>query len=199
MQTPLAVVQAKLELLLQDSNLNDDQVQSIMQASSALNRLSKLNKSLLLLVKIENNQYEANETISLTHITEKFIDLFDEVIKDKRVTIETHFREDFLLEIHPLLADSLVSNLIGNAVKYNYEGGKIIINVAKDRYTISNTSQLPPINEHQLYKRFNRVNNSTEDSTGLGLAIVKKIADTNHLVINYYAENGMHRFSVGKK
>lgn len=198
MQTPLAVVQSKLELLLQDSNLSDEQVQSIMQASTALNRLSKLNQSLLLLAKIENNQYETNETISLTDITRKYLKLFQEVIKDKQLKVDTYFTHEFLLQLHPLLADSLASNLIGNAVKYNYTGGNIIITIDKNKYQISNTSDLPPIDPRQIFKRFNKTKNRDGSSNGLGLAIVKKICDTHNLLITYHADNGIHHFNIEK-
>lgn len=199
MQTPLAVVQSKLELLLQDSNLKDEQVESIMQASTALNRLSKLNQSLLLLAKIENNQYETSEIISLTDITKKYLQLFNEVIKDRRVKVEIHFNEEFFIRLHPLLADSLVSNLIGNAVKYNYEEGNIIITIDKNSYQIRNTSQLPPIDPGLLFKRFNNSKNRIDSSNGLGLAIVKKIADTHNLSITYHAENRFHHFNIVRK
>ncbi len=199
MQTPLAVVQSKMELLLQDTNLHDNQVQSIIDASTALNRLSKLNQSLLLLAKIENNQYETTETISLTDITKKYLKLFDELIKDKQVITETHFDEDWKLNLHPLLADSLISNLLGNAVKYNYSGGKIIITINNNEFKISNTSRLPPIDAAWLFRRFNKSKNSPDTSNGLGLAIVKRICDTHHLSITYHAESGIHYFTIEKK
>jgi signal transduction histidine kinase len=199
MQTPLAVVQSKMELLLQDSNLNDNQVESITQSSAALSRLSKLNHSLLLLAKIENHQYETNETISLTDVIKKYLKLFDEIIKDKQVIVETQFDEDLLLNLHPLLADSLVSNLTGNAVKYNYNSGRIMISVNNNKYHISNTSHLHPIDPQQIFKRFNKSKNSTGTSNGLGLAIVKKICDTNNLLITYHAENSIHHFNIQRK
>lgn len=199
MQTPLAVVQSKMELLLQDTNLNDNQVQSIMDASTALSRLSKLNQSLLLLAKIENNQYETNETVDLPDIIKKYLKLFDELIKDKQLITETHFEEELILNLHPLLADSLVSNLLGNAVKYNYPGGKIIITADNNKFQISNTSQLPPIDAGHLFKRFNKTKNATDTSNGLGLAIVKRICDTHNLSITYAEEKGIHQFTVKKK
>ncbi len=196
MQTPLAVVQSKMELLLQDSNLSDNQVQSVMDASTALSRLSKLNQSLLLLAKIENNQYETAETISLTEITKKYLKLFDELIRDKQLTVETGFAEDFVLHLHPLLADSLVSNLVGNAVKYNFTGGSISIKISGSKYQISNTSDLPEIDSKQLFKRFNKSKNPSETSNGLGLAIVKKICDTHNLSVSYSAAYGFHHFII---
>ena len=199
MQTPLAVVQSKMELLLQDPNLTDQQVEAILESSSALSRLSKLNQSLLLLAKIENNQYETAELINLKDVTQKYLKLFDELIKDKHLQINTNFEEDFTLTLHPLLADSLVSNLLGNAVKYNYDGGQIFIEIKDQKYSITNSSSLPSINEKQLFKRFNKTNSKSETSNGLGLAIVKKICDTHNLSINYHSENNLHTFVVRKK
>lgn len=199
MQTPLAVVQSKIELLLQDSNLTNEQVESILQAGTALDRLSKLNQSLLLLAKIENNQYQTNEIISLAAVTKKYLQLFNEVIKDREVKTATNFEDDFLLQLHPLLADSLVSNLVGNAVKYNYKGGNISITINKDEYKISNTSLLPAIQTEQLFKRFNNLKNAADTSNGLGLAIVKKIADTHNLRIKYHSENNIHHFVIDRK
>lgn len=199
MQTPVAVVQSKLELLLQDTNLKDEQVDSIIQASEALTRLSKLNQSLLLLAKIENNQFETNESISLIEVTKKYLKLFDELIKDKQLTVQTNFAEDWSLHLHPLLADTLVSNLLGNAVKYNYNGGRITVSVENNKYEISNTSTLPPIQQDQIFKRFKGSNLNNSNSTGLGLAIVKKISEAHNLDITYHAENGVHLFIIQKK
>lgn len=198
MQTPIAIAQSKLELLLQDSNLNAEQVDSILQAAGALSRLSKLNQGLLLLAKIENNQYKTNEEVSLAEISKKYLSLFSELMKNKQLTVQTHFEEDCILKLHPLLADSLISNLLGNAVKYNYTGGSLQIATTKNNYCIRNTSLFEPIPAARLFKRFNTTKGREETSSGLGLAIVKKIADTNNLYITYKAENGIHEFDVKK-
>jgi len=102
------------------------------------------------------------------------------------------------VQLHPLLADSLITNLLGNAIKYNYTGGSIQISTTKNGYHISNTSLLEPIPPEKLFKRFNTSKDSEETSNGMGLAIVKKIADTHNLAISYYAENGFHHFDIRK-
>lgn len=198
MQTPLAVAQTKLELLLQDTNLTTTQTETIVQATTALNRLSKLNQSLLLLAKIENQQYEATTVINLVEVTQKYLRLFDEIIKEKQIIVETNFNEAFDVKIHPFLADSLISNLIGNAVKYNYQKGKLVIAVNEDEYCISNTSQQNAIEQQTLFKRFGSSNENKNASTGLGLAIVKRIADTHQLSISYEYEDELHRFCLRK-
>ena len=196
MQTPLAIAQSKLELVLQEPNLNDEQVEYILQAGDAIKRLGRLNQSLLLLAKIENHQYDTTTTVNLVDITKKYLQLFEDVIRDKRVTVETYFNAGLHLPLHPALAESLVSNLVGNAVKYNYPGGRIIISVDTNSYSISNTSELPPIEQGQLFRRFKKHGANPDGSNGLGLAIVKKIVDTAGAVIRYSAASSLHTFKI---
>ena len=198
-QTPVAVVLSKLELLLQDTNLKEDQVQSVLQSTNALRQLSKLNESLLLLAKIENNQFETEDAIDLAEITRKYLQLFEEFIKEKDLSIQTNFTAAFIVKLHPMLADSLISNLLGNAIKYNYNGGNITITISTNNYHISNTSFLKPIPAEKLFKRLNTSKENQETSNGLGLALVKRICEVHHLNISYQGEIGMHQFEISKK
>ncbi|MDQ6761543.1 MAG: HAMP domain-containing histidine kinase, partial [Bacteroidota bacterium] len=198
MQTPVAVVQSKLELLLQDDNLNDGQVQSIHQSTTALSRLSKLNEGLILLAKIENHQYETTAEINLNDLTKKYLHLFEEFIKQKQLNIKTAFDGEFKIKLHPVLAGSLITNLLGNAIKYNYDGGMIEVIISENNYHISNTSKQHPIAPKKLFTRLHSSHGESETSNGLGLAIVKKIADVNNLRIAYHAKNGIHSFDIRK-
>ena len=195
MQTPLAVAQTKLELLLQDEGLKEQQIEAIAQASTALSRLTKLNQSLLLLAKIENNQYAAGEPLSLLETTRKYPNLFEEIVQDKNLQLKTDFQHHFPVRIHPFLADSLVSNLLGNAIKYNRPGGEISITITDKEYCISNSSTLPAIDPQQLFKRFH-TGGTGETSTGLGLAIVKRIAENHRLQVQYSKNGEIHRFCL---
>ena len=198
MQTPVAIAQSKLELLLQDNNLKDEQVQSIMDATMALNRLKKLNEGLLLLAKIENNQYSTTQEINLTQVTQKYLQLFNEFTKDKQLNVTTNYEEDFVVKLHPTLADSLITNLLGNAIKYNFTGGSIRIVISATKYLISNTSIVKEIPKDKLFKRMSVSKENKETSNGLGLAIVKKIIEVNNLHITYHALDGWHHFEIVK-
>jgi signal transduction histidine kinase len=198
MQTPLSAAQSKLELLLQNERLHDEDVQLILDATTSLSRLAKLNQGLLLLAKIENYQYKTATTLSLTEVTKKYLRLFSELIQDKQLAVKTNFENEFTIQLHPLLADSLVSNLLGNAIKYNYIGGSVEIAITQNSYRISNTSHSPSIPKEKLFKRFTS-GTSEENSNGLGLAIVKKIADTHGLLVSYHAENSITGFEIRKK
>ena len=194
MQTPVAVVQSKLELLLQESNLSDAQLQSVAEASEVLNRLGKLNQGLLLLSKIENDQYMASEEIDLGAITQKYLVLFGDLIKEKQLVVQTRYSAEMKVRLHPVLADSLISNLLGNAIKYNFSGGYIHIETGTGRYEITNSSRLEPISADKLFTRFYASKNGDESSNGLGLAIVSRIAASGQLHIAYSFDNGEHKF-----
>lgn len=198
MQTPLAVVQSKMELLLQGENLKEEQVENIVQAIDSLSRLSRLNQSLLLLAKIENNQYETTDKVELHAVVKKYRKLFNELISDRNIDFIITSVSEWSLQLHPNLADSLVSNLIGNAVKYNYDGGRVEVWVSDGKMIISNTSELPEINQDQLFRRFHNYQKPDRQSTGLGLAIVKKICDQNGITIQYTYKDGMHHFELRK-
>ena len=122
--------------------------------------------------------------------------MFNEIVDDEQIELKTEFGQSFEVRLHPFLADSLISNLLGNAIKYNYSGGEIIIVVKDGQYCISNTSLQPAIDPRQLFKRFTSASNKKQTSTGLGLAIVKRIADTHGLPVLYDFEAGVHRFCL---
>ncbi|MEO6915283.1 MAG: HAMP domain-containing sensor histidine kinase [Chitinophagaceae bacterium] len=196
MQTPLAVIQSRLEFLLQSSNLSSQQAHSIGEANGALEKLNKLNKSLLLLAKIENNQYEATCYVSFTEVANKYTSLFTDLFQDKQIKIYVDAQSDFSVRIHPYLADSLVSNLLGNAIKYNYPSGRIDITISENHFVIKNTSHRPEIDAGKVFTRFSGSDDREGNSNGLGLAIVKSIGNLNGLNISYSFSEGLHTFRV---
>ncbi len=199
MQTPLAVVQSRLELLMQSASLSDEQAQSINEATESLGRLSKLNKGLLLIAKIENRQYESASALEFSDIINKYLQLFTDLIQDKDISVSIENKGPFLHNIHPFLADSLVSNLLGNAIKYNINGGKLEIKISGNGFSIANTGESPAIPAERLFTRFHSSRTGDESSNGLGLAIVKTIADQNGLAVTYSFLDGLHRFEVRQR
>jgi len=198
MQTPLAIAQNRLELLLQDEALQPSQLQSIAQTHEALQRLSHLNHSMLFMAKIGNKQFVPTGNISIRAVLEKHLRLFEELIRDKGLTVSTDISGDLSLLLHPLLADTLISNLLGNAIKYNYPKGAITIQLNEHLFSICNTSKYPPIPGPQLFQRFKKNASTLENSNGLGLAIVKKITDMNQLKIYYIHKENEHHFIIRK-
>jgi len=155
-----------------------------------------LNKSLLMLSRIENRQFEEKETVSIRAVTEEVVADLEEVIRFKNLNLRLESREDFTLYANRNLVSILVSNLLRNAIRYNVDQGKIGITIGRDEFSISNTSALPPLNPAIIYERFYK-HSSDNSSSGLGLSIVESIIKTYpELRINYAYRDGRHTFTV---
>ncbi len=194
MQTPLAIFQSKLELLMQTKNLSEEQAILMASLSEATNRLSKLNKALLLLSKIENNQFTENETVDVTALTNKLTDIFNKQATTNEILFKTTFLNHLSISFSPTLIDILLSNLISNAIKHNPGRGLIEINISNREWKISNPGP-PLISPDRIFERFQK-GTTSQASTGLGLAIVKKICDTNGVAIQHEYENNWHSFTI---
>jgi len=198
LQTPLAITINKLDLLLENGELNEAQSTEIGETKRSLLRMVNLNKSLLMLSRIENRQFEEKETVSILAVTEEVAAELEEIIRFKDLTLHWDKREDFTLYANRNLIKILVSNLLRNAIRYNTEQGKIGISVDKNELRISNTSMLPPLNPVIIFERFYKYS-SDNASSGLGLSIVESIIKTYPEVrLDYAYRDGQHVFSVSK-
>jgi signal transduction histidine kinase len=194
-QTPLAVIKSKIELLIQSKMLSESDMQIIQSVYNASNKLSSLNKALLLLSKIENNQFKDIEEIQFQTLIEKTITHFEDIISLKNIRVEKNFQSSPIHKMNPLLADILISNLIQNAIRHNIEGGLITIQLSGNSIIISNTSDTSIINTNELFQRF-RKSEASAESIGLGLAIVKEICDKYNIELNYTCKSSIHTIQL---
>lgn len=190
-QTPLAIINTKLELLIQTDNLEEEQMLNIQSVYDAAKRLSKLNQSLILLTKIENNQFVEKEKIDFSETVKKHLTNYNELVEAKKLNLTSSISNNVALNINSALADILISNLITNAIKHNIENGKIKIELLPGNFTISNTGALLQSKPIELFERFKK-DTSASESMGLGLSIVKKICVTENIQINYSANSHYH-------
>lgn len=195
MQTPLAIISSKLELLLQSQKLDEKQMKAITDAYDASNRLSKLNMTLLLLAKIENRQFPESKSIMPTSLIESQLENLEDLIESKGIQIIKQFDENLILQMNPYLAEIMLANLIKNAIRHNIKDGYLIIKIIKDSICISNSGNELKIKKELLFERFHKQSSSPE-SLGLGLAIVQKICEVYDFKIDYYYENNLHNFSI---
>ena len=192
LQTPLAIISSRLESLLGNKELNKH-AETLNSIYTSVRRLSKLNKALILLSKIENNQFASTEQSNLKTIVDEKLDEFSELIALKQLTLEKEITGNFMVAIPPALAEILVSNLLSNSINHNTEGGKIRIEMNSNRMLICNSGTTKIAEPEKLFTRFYKVNPSSQ-SVGLGLAIVKKICDLHHIGIQYTFTNRFHCF-----
>lgn len=195
MQTPLAIMQSKAEMLMQSENLSRSQLQQIKAIYLAGQRLSKLNKTLLLLAKIDNQQYKNKETIDINEAVERQLELFEDFFENKKLKINKKSTLNTKIEVNPLLFDMVLSNLISNAIKHNIEHGNIDILTTDLFISISNSGIPPKLNSTTLFERFKK-ESSSSNSFGLGLAIVKKVCDSYYWKINHSFIENQHNITI---
>lgn len=195
MQTPLAIIQSKSEMLMQSTNLDKGQKQQIKSIYSATQRLSKLNKTLLLLSKIENQQFSDKEELLINDVIEKHLEIFEDFIENKNLTITKNFALDAKIVANPMLFDMVISNFISNAIKHNIQDGNIDIITTEFFFSFSNSGEPINIASKSIFERFKKESKSS-DSFGLGLAIVKKVCDTNNWQINHSFVENQHIMSI---
>ncbi|MEZ4953968.1 MAG: HAMP domain-containing sensor histidine kinase [Saprospiraceae bacterium] len=195
MQTPLAIIQTKLEDTLQSSDLTEEQARHLAVANDAVLRLTRLNRSLLLLSKISNHQFIGEELVSISRLLKTQVNQLADFIKEKKLTLRMDLPEDVLVKAHPTLVETLLFNLLVNAVRHNVEGGTIDVTLTNQSLNISNTGHSLDLPSDQLFERFKK-GAASQESLGLGLAIVKKICEVNKWEIEHSYQNGVHRFAV---
>ena len=194
-QTPLAVIRSKTDLLMQQKKLNKESISLIKSINEATTRLFKLNHGLLLISKIDNHSFHEKKLISLKEIIEKSLDNYKEIMQLKNIKIEKEVLDEALVEMNEVLADVLISNLLSNAVRFNIDNGFIKCHV-DDRFLIFTNSGLPmTIAPELLFMRFQKGSNNPQ-SVGLGLSIVKKIADSYGMQITYTCQNTIHEIKL---
>ncbi|MDA3953944.1 MAG: HAMP domain-containing sensor histidine kinase [Bacteroidales bacterium] len=193
-QNPLAIINSKMELLLQSGDLSENHYKAVVDAYEASNRISRLNKTLILLAKIENRQFPESEEVNIKLIIDNQLELLEDIIDSKSIITKNNIEKDFSVMMNPYLAEILFMNLIKNAIRHNVDKGQIIINQTENTIEVSNTGPVQNMNSEDLFKRFRKFSNSSE-SLGLGLSIVKKISEVYDFHI-FYEYNNMHRFFI---
>jgi len=198
MQTPLAVIQSNTEALIQDEQVLQKHNTSIQTIEQSVARLTRLNQALLLLARIENRQFLLNETIQFDAIVKQRVEELMELTASEKINFQLQLTPVAVAFNHHL-ADIIVSNLLNNAIRYNKEGGTIIVQLTPERFTISNTSVLPALETGKLTSRFYRHPNTKPDGNGLGLSIVNQVCEMAGYVLHYAYVNGLHVFSIALK
>jgi signal transduction histidine kinase len=195
MQTPLAIIRAKLELLIQDESLKSEQLKLIQSISDSASRLSKMSRALVLITRIENLQFRETSRVHMNKLLDDLLDNFSEMTSEKNIELTKEYRCELFVKMNPALAEILLTNLVSNAIKHNLPEGRINIRVSECELMISNTGHPLNSNPDDLFHRFSK-DGSKPDSLGLGLAIVKKIADTNNIKVYYTCRNNIHTLRV---
>lgn len=199
LQTPLAIVRGKVELLAESEGMTEQQMEQLDEIYATLGRAVKLNKSLLLLSRIENGQYTEMEDVSVDEILDELLPDLMDIYEHKQVRlIRKREEQPFIIRCNHSLAQILVSNLVKNSLLHNREGGELQVLTTPTSLVIKNTGDVP-LDGEKLFRRFYHGMDGKKDSTGLGLAIARSIALSSSLKLTYEWQDGMHTFRLVKE
>jgi signal transduction histidine kinase len=197
LQTPLAIVQSKLDVLIQDEHLTEPQSRAVQAAYEAIQRLSRLNQALLLLTKIENGQYAETASINIAQKIAEKTTQFEEMIASKYIKVSATYEQPVNFTMNPILTDILLNNLFSNAIKYNLPGGNIAITADENTLSFTNTGAAAALDESRLFRRFSK-QGSAKEGIGLGLAIIRQVAEVSGFGIHYHYQDQQHHFVLQK-
>jgi len=194
LQTPLAVIKSKTELLIQSENLGASEMKCLQAINTSVNQLSRLNSTLTLITRIENRQFTEKEKIKLTKLLDRHLELLEEHIELRGIKVEKRYQNEGMeLLMDQGLADLLIANLLKNAIVHNMEGGSIVLETQPGRLLIHNDGPPLGFNQEELFTRFVRDTRRT-GNFGLGLSLVKKVCDHYDFFIEYSFDNQQHTF-----
>jgi len=194
LQTPLAVIRSKMDVLIQDEKLSESQSYLVESAYEAVQKLARLNQSMLLLNKIENRQFAETSMIDIKELIEQKLVDFKELLGVKNIGIAAKL-EKVVKRMNLPLAEILLNNLLGNAIRYTPDGGIINIMLNGSSMIFTNTAENDSLDNTKLFNRFYKGAESL-DNHGLGLSIVKQICLVSGFSVEYQFTCGEHTFKV---
>ncbi len=195
LQTPLAACSNRLEMLLDRPDLDEQLAQELVKIHRSLSGLIRLNKSLLLLSKIENGQFPQTSSVDMKALAEELVQMHQEIHAHKDISVVITGQEELIFHIDEQLASVLAGNLIKNAFRYTPKGGSIEISFTEDGFSITNTGDTP-LDKDMVFRRFYQPGGRMKEATGLGLALVSSVCANNGLDVTYNYGDKRHIFTV---
>ncbi len=194
-QTPLALINGRVEELIQSEGFSEQQMYRIQEIYEASGRISKMYQALSLLSKIENRQFNHKLEISFTALAIRKLEEYEDMLQHKTIEVSVNIEEDFLVKMNPGLTEILVNNLFSNAIRHNFNGGRLHVQITRNSFAVHNSGKEPTADPKQFFERFKKENQASE-SLGLGLAIVKQICENDDLQLSYVYEGGWHKITL---
>ena len=195
LQTPLAVCSNRIEMMLEHPDMTEALAEEKIKVHRSLSGLIRLNKTLLLLSKIENGQFPQTADVDMNALAKESIELHQEIYDHKNISAEIDGEDRFVHRIDEQMASVLIGNLVKNAFLYTPSGGTINVTMWKTGFSISNTGNAP-LDKDKVFRRFYQPSGRKEGATGLGLALAYSVCMNNGMDITYDFINDRHIFSI---
>jgi signal transduction histidine kinase len=187
--TPVSVLRSKLENILLRRDIGPEISTKIEESLKTLHRLQSLVNSLLLIARIESQQYLRDESFSVNEVLHEIITEIDPIAEDAGIIIKEEFEKDFHIEkANRSLLFSMFYNIVNNAVKNTPSQGEVTVKTTyyENYYVVTVKDTGKGMTESQmgnLFSRFKTKAGSNTEGVGIGLAIAKSIADFHGIEI----------------
>ncbi len=210
LRTPLFNIKSFIETLSEyGEELTDKERKEFLEtANHETDRLTRLVNDVLDLSRLESHKIYQLESVDLAQLIEQTLRTYQLNAKDKEIALFQDIEQDLAPVLgHYDLLLQLLTNLVGNALKFTKPGGKVKIWARQVRDSIDDANQIGRVrieiadtgigidreDREAIFDRFFRVENRvhTLEGTGLGLSIVKNIIDKHHTEINLISEVGV--------
>jgi len=195
LQTPLAVFKSQLDILLQQPGLTQSNTEIIRSLYAVSARMTRLNKNLLFLARIDNAQLSNMEVVDFVKILHGQLLYLRELAESEGLTVHVETGNSLNLKANKLLVESLINNMVVNAIRHNVKEGTINIKVDNSGLKVSNTGVPYALDPNKIFRRFSR-SSEEKKGNGLGLAIVQQICIMHGWEVMYSYENSLHVFVV---
>jgi signal transduction histidine kinase len=197
LQTPLAILRTKLDLLVQAPGLTEEQAGHIEPLLAVTQRLTHLSRSLLLLTHLDQQAYFATETVDLAAVVRTQLGQLAEQLAMGNIVLHQEVIASLPVAANRSLLDILVSNLLSNAIRHNVPGGELRVVLTVHLFSVENTGRAQALPADQLFARLRPRPDRLPGSVGLGLPIARQICETCGFFLSYhYQEPGRHQLRV---
>ena len=195
LQTPLAIFQSQLDILLQEEKMPEKQADIIQSLYAVVIRMTRLNKNLLLLAKLDNIQFKDRENIDFNDVLHTQLLYLKNLAENNGLKVYVNIKNELKINANKTLLESLINNLMVNAITHNTENGIIEIIVEDNSFVVKNTGKQQPLDESRIFQRFSRISEEKRGN-GLGLSIVYQISKFHKWTIEYSYEDNYHSFKI---
>lgn len=195
LQTPLASCANRIEMMLDRPDLEEEIAEELVKLHRSIMHLVRLNRTMLLLAKIENDRFPEKSEVRIADIIADSLSLNDEIYAHKGISSVLLTNGSPVVEMNEQMASVLVGNLVKNAYVHSREGSRVEVTVFPDGFSVTNPG-CAGLDKEKLFRRFYLPGGRKEGSTGLGLALVSSVCERNGFSVAYDFSANRHKFSV---
>ncbi|MBM3126874.1 MAG: PAS domain-containing protein [Chloroflexi bacterium] len=187
LRSPLTAILGYSQLIERGGPLNEQQQEFLQRLQGSIQHITSLINDLLDLGRLEAGFDTRREVVQMEGVLKFTLDMLEPLAKKKKIALTSNIAEELKpVRANPVRIRQLLDNLVGNAIKYTPDQGRISVGMSMQEnqvvFEVQDSGPGIPMDEQsRVFEKFFRASNAPEgiQGTGLGLAIVKSIVDSH--------------------